>query len=741
MKKYALLLVLPIAVALVLSFKAGKKEINVDPSVINDTILYPDEKHFKNIQQLTFGGDNAEAYFSYDGKWLIFQKTYAKEGIPCDQMYIGKIPTKKGEKFIPKLVSTGKGRTTCGAFMKDGKHIIYASTHLGSGDCPPIPDRSKYGNKYIWPLYDSYDIFMADLNGKIVKQLTNSKGYDAEATLSPDGKKMLYTSTKDGDIGNPTEISILRAAYFAGIDIDDLKTAATFVTEVPFSSGYKFMATVHHTVAEVDGPGLDDKYVVHAKGAPDRMIPLCKYQAKAGFVDSNMTEPIDSRYWIEQIAILSSHGLRVLALTRGTISKAEVSEGENLGPDFINGKGPWLTMVGLCAIIDPPRPECVEAIKLAHCAGVRVAMITGDHKDTAVAIGLMLGIVDEKFSEAVTGPEMDAMSDDELRKTVMSVNVFARASPENKIRIVKALQAEGQVASMTGDGVNDAPALKAADMGVAMGKEGTDVAREASEMILADDNFASIVAAVKEGRVVWENIRKAILINTAINNAQGLSVLFGYAFGLESTPLTAIQVLYSNLICATTLGFVCAVEPAEDGIMNVPPRRVGKRLIGRYIGLRIIIGTIILTGSVVASVFWVKDLGYDELQQRAQAFNVLDFGAVSITLSARFAHNSSFHPRVFQGNKYVNYSILFVIATQVFLTYVPYLNDVIFGMSGMDVIQWGICAFFTLIVFIVMECEMVVLRMLKAKHYDTSDQEEDFLDPKIEIQPEGSVLV
>ncbi len=167
---------------------------------IADTVLYPDEQHFKNMQQLTFGGDNAEAYFSYDGKWLIFQKTYAKEGIPCDQMYIGKIPTKAGEKFVPKLVSIGKGRTTCGAFMKDGKHIIYASTHLGSDTCPPVPDRRKYGNKYIWPLYDSYDIFMADLNGKIIKQLTTSKGYDAEATLSPDGKKMLYTSTKDGDI-------------------------------------------------------------------------------------------------------------------------------------------------------------------------------------------------------------------------------------------------------------------------------------------------------------------------------------------------------------------------------------------------------------------------------------------------------------------------------------------------------------------------------------------------------------
>jgi TolB protein len=144
-----------------------------------DTLHYPDEKHFSNIMQLTFGGDNAEAYFSYDNKWLIFQKSYAKEGLACDQIFIGKIPTKAGEKFEPKMVSTGKGRTTCGAFMKDGKHVLYASTHLGGAECPPVPDRKKYGNKYIWPLYNSFDIFIADLNGKIIKQLTNSKGYDA----------------------------------------------------------------------------------------------------------------------------------------------------------------------------------------------------------------------------------------------------------------------------------------------------------------------------------------------------------------------------------------------------------------------------------------------------------------------------------------------------------------------------------------------------------------------------------
>jgi TolB protein len=174
--------------------------VKSEQALVQDSIHFAAEKHFANMQQLTFGGDNAEAYFSFDGKWLIFQKTYLKEGIACDQMYIGKIPATAAEKFDIKLVSTGKGRTTCGAFLKDGKHIVYASTHLGADTCPPVPDRKKYGNKYIWPLYESFDIFMADLDGNIVKQLTNSKGYDAEATISPDGKKMIYTSTKDGDI-------------------------------------------------------------------------------------------------------------------------------------------------------------------------------------------------------------------------------------------------------------------------------------------------------------------------------------------------------------------------------------------------------------------------------------------------------------------------------------------------------------------------------------------------------------
>jgi magnesium-transporting ATPase (P-type) len=533
---------------------------------------------------------------------------------------------------------------------------------------------------------------------------------------------------KEGEIGNPTEISILRAAYFAGIDIDKMKKENPIHGEVPFSSEYKFMTTVHEPNPEIDGDGFDGKYVVYAKGAPDRMLAMCNTQAQSGYTAIDKQEPVDAAYWTEQIEILSSHGLRCLAITRGTVDAADVAEGQQLKPEFINGRSPWMTMVGLCAIQDPPRPECVQAIIEAHGAGVRVIMITGDHKDTAVAIGDGLGIVDEKFNTAVTGPELDNMSDEEIMKAVMITNVFARASPNNKIQIVKALQAQGQIASMTGDGVNDAPALKAADMGVAMGKEGTDVAREAAEMILADDNFATIVVAVREGRVVWDNLRKVLLVNTPINNAQGLSVLFGLAFGLQYSPLSPIQVLYSNLICAVTLGFVCAVEPAEDGIMEMPPRIVGKRLIGRYLFLRIALGTFVLTACVVGSTFISRYLGYSLFMQRAQAFNTLNFGACSVCISARFAYNSAISPKILRGNAACWYSVLIMTVLQLCCTYIPGLNTVIFTQSGMNGIQWGITAACALIVFLVMEAEKGFRRVLKSQGKDTDDREKWLFD-------------
>lgn len=542
---------------------------------------------------------------------------------------------------------------------------------------------------------------------------------------------------RKGEIGNPTELAILRAAYFGSVDVDGVKASAPLVAEVPFSSEYKFMATVHEPVEENDTSEYMDKLIVHVKGAPDRMIPLCKYQAKGGSFKKADLEPCDKDYWIEQIAVLSSHGLRVLALTRGTLEKGAVKKGEQLGPEFVNGRSePWLTIVGLCAIMDPPRPECVEAISVAHTAGVRVAMITGDHKDTALAIGGMLGLVDKQHSEAITGPEMDAMSDDELKVAAQKYNVFARASPQNKIRIVKALQSEGEVCGMTGDGVNDAPALKAADMGVAMGKEGTDVAREAAEMILADDNFATIVTAVREGRVVWDDLRKVLLVNTPINNAQGMSVLFGLLFGLSETPLSSIQVLYCNLICAVTLGFVTAVEPAEEGIMEQPPRRVGKRLIGRFLFLRIVIGTATLVACTVGSAFWTKSLDYDLQQRRSQALNVLSFGAIGVTMSARFARKSAFHMRTFTGNPIAWWSYFIMSILQVFITYTPGLNVTIFSMTGMDIPQWLIVGLFAVVVLLVMEFEKAVRNYVTEKKYYEEDVDDEPLPVDVTPLPD-----
>jgi magnesium-transporting ATPase (P-type) len=381
-------------------------------------------------------------------------------------------------------------------------------------------------------------------------------------------------------VGYPTEAALCTLAHKLGVsDLRDFRELKPRVAAVPFASEHKFMCTVN-----AEGPRVVSPLVMHVKGAPDRVLPLCKDQVIDDDVRSSA--PLARQFWDDQVAAMSAEGLRVLAVARASWDESRVS-GSMDADVLIKADAPFLTMAGLIAILDPPREEAIRACAKAQRAGIQVKMITGDHPETAVAIAKRLGIVDPNAPEdmvvKVTGPQLDRMTEEELDNFVMTCNVYARASPENKLQIVKSLKRIGQTASMTGDGVNDAPALRAANIGVAMGITGTDVSKEAAEMVLADDNFATIVFAVEEGRRVWDNLVKVLFFSMPTNFAQGFCIFFSYALMMETEPLTSIQVLYVNMITSVTLGLMLSMEAAEKNIMERPPRRKGKRLFGRMI--------------------------------------------------------------------------------------------------------------------------------------------------------------
>ncbi|KAG2431550.1 hypothetical protein HXX76_009564 [Chlamydomonas incerta] len=562
-------------------------------------------------------------------------------------------------------------------------------------------------------------------------------------------------------LGAPTEVALLTAAEKAGLPpAAELKAALPRVGTVPFESEHKFMATVHR---EQDGGDGRSKLIMYVKGAPDRLLPLCNSQIADN--DLGRTSPLDPGFWKTQQAELSSRGLRVLALCRGELP--EDTDLSVLSPAWLlsggvipevaaaaaaEGKPPpppvnqlQLSMVLLVAILDPPREEAVRAVGVAHKAGITVKMITGDHALTAVAIGRMLGIVPgaEEMAAAaykaekeappakahddhdahhagsnavpvITGPQVDVMDDEGLQAVVLGCNVFARASPENKLRIVKALQALGQTVAMTGDGVNDAPALKAADVGVAMGITGTDVSKEAAKMVLADDNFATIVAAVREGRRVWDNIRKILIFNLPVNLAQGFSVLWSYILSLDNTPLTALQVLLVNLLTSVTLGLALAAEPPEPDIMERQPRRRGKRLVGKLLLWRMFFVCHVIVALVLGMFYWAGEDsstpggGYDLKQQRSEAFNVLVGAQIAYFVNCRYIKLSCFHPRVFFGNPIAYISIGLVAGIMVFVTYVPGVNG-FFSMDGMDGIQWARVVVCTAVVYVIVEIEKALV--------------------------------
>ena len=488
--------------------------------------------------------------------------------------------------------------------------------------------------------------------------------------------------------GDPTEGALYPFAEKLGLKREEARASYPRIDVIPFESEHKFMATLNRTQAG------DEMLLV--KGAPEVILDHCDRQEGA----SGRRPPLDRAYFDKAGDVLAAQGERVLALAwlpdpgleAGSLGAADLPKN--------------LVLLGLVGLLDPPRKEAIEAVKECHDGGIRVTMITGDHKITAAAIAKMLDIGDGKT--AVTGAEVEEMDMATLQDTVRDVDVFARASPEHKLRLVKAIQANGQVVAMTGDGVNDAPALKMADIGVAMGIKGTEVTKEAAEMVLADDNFASISAAVKEGRTVYNNIEKAILFMLPTNVAQALVILAAIFVGF-TTPITAPQILWVNMVTSVALGLVISFEPHELDVMKRPPRAVNRQIIDAFGLWRVVFVGALLLVLTLWAFFWMKSHGGSDPLARTVAVNTLVIGQVFYLLNSRFKVNSSLSPFAHLGNRYLPMGIGAVVVLQLLYTYAPPLQTV-FETEAIPLGVWPWLILGGLIFFLVVEIEKAIIR-------------------------------
>ena len=455
-------------------------------------------------------------------------------------------------------------------------------------------------------------------------------------------------------VGQPTEGALDVLAIKADADTETV----TRVAQVPFESANKLSATLD----DVPGAGR----FIHVMGAPDRLLERCTAQwSPTG------TARLDTAAWEATNDELGAQGLRVLAAASfpaGTRPAAADPDALALR-DLDTG----LVFLGLVGIVDPPRPEATAAVADCHAAGIRVKMITGDHAGTAVAIARELGIVGDDEVEAVTGPELEAMTDSDLRARVCDVDVFARTSPEHKIRIVRALQSHGEVVAMTGDGVNDAPALTRADIGVAMGIKGTEATKDAADIVLTDDNFATIERAVEEGRRIYDNIRKSVVFLLPTNGAQSLVILVAVLFGL-TLPLAPVQILWVNLVTAVTLSLSLSAEPAEPSVMRRPPRDAGEPLLSRPSLVLVLLVSAIIGAATLLVFELERNAGVDVARSQTVAVGMLAAGQGAYLLTSRFLTASSLHPRVLRGNPLIWVASGALLALQLLFTYAPFMH-------------------------------------------------------------------
>lgn len=504
-------------------------------------------------------------------------------------------------------------------------------------------------------------------------------------------------------IGDPTEGAMLMAAKHYKLERDALASVYPRVAEVPFSSERKRMTTIHRS----NGRTLDllddeaQSYIAFTKGAPDSLLDLCSHV----YADGEIQE-LDEQ-WHSRIEMsnnqLAGEGLRVLGVAFRTLDAYDAENTELVEQNLV--------FIGLVGMIDPPRPEVIEAVKTCRTAGIRPVMITGDHPMTALAIAKEIGIAQEG-AEIMTGRELSVINDEELRQRVNSVSVYARVAPEHKLRIVQALRDNGNVVAMTGDGINDAPALKQADIGVAMGITGTDVSKEASDMVITDDNFATIVEAAREGRAIYDNVRRFVKYLLASNTGELFVLLVAQLVSGMTIPLTTLQILWMNLITDGIPALALGLEKAEDDAMQRDPYAPNESVLGRGLGRHILLIGSTLGLSALGLGIWAFQ--NDVLAANgAPAWNTMVFMMLTMAqmghaLGLRSHTKSLFNMNPF-GNRILIGAVMSTLVLQLLAIYLPFFNNV-FGTNPLTLSQLGICLVLSTVVFWVVEFEKLLMR-------------------------------
>ncbi len=488
--------------------------------------------------------------------------------------------------------------------------------------------------------------------------------------------------------GDPTETALVLAARAGGLDKAALDRTAPRIQEQPFDSVRKRMTTFHK-----EGYG----FVAYTKGAPESVLPRCSAQWTP-----DGPAALDAAQAMQAAATLAAQGLRVMALARRShVRLPDTNALETVEND--------LQLLGLIALIDPPRPEATAAVHDCIAAGITPVMITGDHPATARAIAHRLGIVQSADAPVLTGADLARLEDAALRERVQQVRVYARVDPAQKIRIVEALQARGHFVAMTGDGVNDAPALRRADIGVSMGKGGTDVAREASSLVLLDDNFATIVAAVKEGRRIYDNIRKFVRYAMTGNSGE-IWTIFLAPMLLLPIPLLPIHILWVNLVTDGLPGLALAAEPAERGIMQRPPRPPHESLFAQGMWQHILGMGLLIGGLCLAVQAWALHTGHAHWQ--TMVFTVLTLGQMAHVMAIR-SESEPLWRLGLASNRPLLGAVLLTFVLQMATIYVPFLNP-IFRTAPLSPGELGICLAAAMVVYGAVELEKAWRRHRKA---------------------------